>query len=54
MVPLVPGYLAYLAALVGADAPAVSADEERKQGRWAVLGAARSASEAANSVELPN
>ncbi|SFW48167.1 cytochrome c biogenesis CcdA family protein [Amycolatopsis australiensis] len=40
VVPLVPGYLAYLAALVGADAPAVSADEERKQGRWAVLGAA--------------
>ncbi|MFF1607183.1 cytochrome c biogenesis CcdA family protein [Amycolatopsis sp. NPDC058278] len=40
VVPLVPGYLAYLAALVGAEAPAVSADEERKQGRWAVLGAA--------------
>jgi cytochrome c-type biogenesis protein len=40
VVPLVPGYLAYLAALVGADAPAVSADEERKRGRWAVLGAA--------------
>ncbi|MBE1499131.1 cytochrome c-type biogenesis protein [Amycolatopsis lexingtonensis] len=40
VVPLVPGYLAYLAALVGADAPAVSADEERKKGRWAVLGAA--------------
>jgi cytochrome c-type biogenesis protein len=40
VVPLVPGYLAYLAALVGADAPAVSADEERKQGRWAVVGAA--------------
>jgi cytochrome c-type biogenesis protein len=40
VVPLVPGYLAYLAALVGADAPAVSADEERKQGRFAVMGAA--------------
>lgn len=40
VVPLVPGYLAYLAALVGADAPAVSADEERKKGRFAVLGAA--------------
>jgi len=40
VVPLVPGYLAYLAALVGADAPAVKADEERKQGRYAVLGAA--------------
>ncbi|WP_236789769.1 cytochrome c biogenesis CcdA family protein [Amycolatopsis sp. GM8] len=40
VVPLVPGYLAYLAALVGADAPAVSADEERKKGRYAVVGAA--------------
>jgi cytochrome c-type biogenesis protein len=40
VVPLVPGYLAYLAALVGADAPAVRADEERKKGRWAVVGAA--------------
>ncbi|EID53974.1 cytochrome c biogenesis CcdA family protein [Saccharomonospora xinjiangensis] len=40
VVPLVPGYLAYLAALVGADAPAVSVDEERKKGRLAVVGAA--------------
>ncbi|MFC4085432.1 cytochrome c biogenesis CcdA family protein [Amycolatopsis samaneae] len=40
VVPLVPGYLAYLAALVGADAPAVSAEEERKKGRYAVVGAA--------------
>lgn len=40
VVPLVPGYLAYLAALVGADAPAVSGDEERKSGRWRVVGAA--------------
>lgn len=40
VVPLVPGYLAYLAALVGADAPAVTADEERKRGRFAVVGAA--------------
>jgi cytochrome c-type biogenesis protein len=40
VVPLVPGYLAYLAALVGADAPAVSADEDRKKGRFAVVGAA--------------
>jgi cytochrome c-type biogenesis protein len=40
VVPLVPGYLAYLAALVGADAPAVRADEERKKGRFAVVGAA--------------
>ncbi|QWF79878.1 cytochrome c biogenesis CcdA family protein [Amycolatopsis sp. CA-230715] len=39
VVPLVPGYLAYLAALVGAEAPAVSADEERKKGRYAVMGA---------------
>ncbi|NIH82861.1 cytochrome c biogenesis CcdA family protein [Amycolatopsis viridis] len=40
VVPLVPGYLAYLAALVGADAPAVTAGEERKKGRYAVVGAA--------------
>ncbi|MEY7970507.1 cytochrome c biogenesis CcdA family protein [Saccharomonospora xinjiangensis] len=40
VVPLVPGYLAYLAALVGADAPAVSVGEERKKGRLAVVGAA--------------
>jgi cytochrome c-type biogenesis protein len=40
VVPLVPGYLAYLAALVGADAPAVTVDEERKRGRFAVVGAA--------------
>lgn len=40
VVPLVPGYLAYLAALVGAEAPAVNTDEGRKQGRYAVLGAA--------------
>jgi cytochrome c-type biogenesis protein len=40
VVPLVPGYLAYLAALVGAEAPAVSAGEERKKGRFAVVGAA--------------
>ncbi|SFQ65354.1 cytochrome c-type biogenesis protein [Amycolatopsis arida] len=40
VVPLVPGYLAYLAALVGADAPAVDAGEERKKGRFAMAGAA--------------
>ncbi|WP_216210717.1 cytochrome c biogenesis CcdA family protein [Amycolatopsis aidingensis] len=40
VVPLVPGYLAYLAALVGADAPAVDAEEQRKRGRYAVVGAA--------------
>lgn len=39
VVPLVPGYLAYLAALVGADAPAVSEDEPKKAGRAKVLGA---------------
>ncbi len=39
VVPLVPGYLAYLAALVGAEAPAVDTDEDRKQGRYRVLGA---------------
>ena len=31
VVPLVPGYLAYLAGLVGADAPAVNEDEVRAQ-----------------------
>jgi cytochrome c-type biogenesis protein len=39
VVPLVPGYLAYLAALVGADAPAVTEDEPKKAGRAKVLGA---------------
>jgi cytochrome c-type biogenesis protein len=39
VVPLVPGYLAYLAALVGADAPAVDTSEEIKRGRVRVLGA---------------
>ncbi|PPK69426.1 cytochrome c biogenesis CcdA family protein [Actinokineospora auranticolor] len=39
VVPLVPGYLAYLAALVGAEAPAVSDEEARKRGRYRVLGA---------------
>jgi cytochrome c-type biogenesis protein len=42
VVPLVPGYLAYLAGLVGADAPPVTADEARapRSGRWRVAGAA--------------
>ncbi|WP_158845168.1 cytochrome c biogenesis CcdA family protein [Saccharothrix deserti] len=40
VVPLVPGYLAYLAGLVGAEAPAVEDDEQRKAGRWRVAGAA--------------
>lgn len=40
VVPLVPGYLAYLAALVGAEAPAVSTTEGPKRGRFAVVGAA--------------
>lgn len=40
VVPLVPGYLAYLAGLVGAEAPAVAEDEGRKAGRWRVAGAA--------------
>jgi cytochrome c-type biogenesis protein len=39
VVPLVPGYLAYLAALVGADAPAIDAGEDRKHGRFRVFGA---------------
>jgi cytochrome c-type biogenesis protein len=40
VVPLVPGYLAYLAGLVGAEAPAVSDGEGAKAGRWRVAGAA--------------
>ncbi|HEY1570873.1 MAG TPA: cytochrome c biogenesis CcdA family protein [Pseudonocardiaceae bacterium] len=40
VVPLVPGYLAYLAGLVGADAPSVSVDEPARGGRWRVAGAA--------------
>ncbi len=42
VVPLVPGYLAYLAGLVGADAPPVTVDEARapRTGRWRVAGAA--------------
>lgn len=43
VVPLVPGYLAYLAGLVGADAPAVRAGESggaRRAGRWRAAGAA--------------
>jgi cytochrome c-type biogenesis protein len=39
VVPLVPGYLAYLAALVGADAPAVGDGEGPKRGRFRVVGA---------------
>lgn len=40
VVPLVPGYLSYLAGLVGAQAPAVTADEPRAAGRWRLAGAA--------------
>jgi cytochrome c-type biogenesis protein len=40
VVPLVPGYLAYLAGLVGAEAPAVDSAEPAKVGRWRVAGAA--------------
>jgi cytochrome c-type biogenesis protein len=47
VVPLVPGYLAYLAALVGADAPPVKVgaggpaetEAEPRAGRWRVVGA---------------
>ncbi|ANZ37481.1 cytochrome C biogenesis protein ResC [Lentzea guizhouensis] len=39
VVPLVPGYLAYLAGLVGAEAPRVEANEPAKAGRWRVAGA---------------
>jgi cytochrome c-type biogenesis protein len=42
VVPLVPGYLAYLAGLVGADAPPATLREaeQRRSGRWRVAGAA--------------
>jgi cytochrome c-type biogenesis protein len=45
VVPLVPGYLAYLAGLVGAEVPPVSVDEvavpsPARRGRWRVAGAA--------------
>src|SRR4051794_41767229 len=42
VVPLVPGYLAYLAGLVGADAPPATLDEARapRSGRWRGAGAA--------------
>ncbi|MET9225671.1 cytochrome c biogenesis CcdA family protein [Lentzea sp. NPDC003310] len=41
VIPLVPGYLAYLAGLVGADAPAVDTDPAQvRAGRWRVAGAA--------------
>jgi cytochrome c-type biogenesis protein len=42
VVPLVPGYLAYLAGLVGADAPpaTVAQAQERRTGRYRVAGAA--------------
>jgi cytochrome c-type biogenesis protein len=40
-VPLVPGYLAYLSGIVGADSPAVEAtDTTPRAGRWRVAGAA--------------
>jgi len=46
VVPLVPGYLAYLAGLVGAEAPPVTVDDARtragpgRAGGWGVAGAA--------------
>jgi cytochrome c-type biogenesis protein len=42
VVPLVPGYLAYLAGLVGAEAPPATVEESRapRSGRWRVAGAA--------------
>lgn len=41
VMPLVPGYLAYLAALVGADAPPVTEGEaaQPRRGRYRILGA---------------
>lgn len=42
VVPLVPGYLSYLAGVVGAETPAVTADEAqvKARGRYRVAGAA--------------
>jgi cytochrome c-type biogenesis protein len=42
VVPLVPGYLAYLAGLVGAEAPPATLEQsdEPRSGRWRVAGAA--------------
>jgi cytochrome c-type biogenesis protein len=42
VVPLVPGYLAYLAGLVGADAPPATVEQTAapRAGRWRVAGAA--------------
>ncbi|WP_024794162.1 cytochrome c biogenesis CcdA family protein [Tomitella biformata] len=43
VVPLVPGYMSYLASVVGADAPAVTVEEAKqvqRAGRWRVAGAA--------------
>lgn len=42
VVPLVPGYLAYLAGLVGADAPPATEAQAKieRSGRWRVAGAA--------------
>ncbi|MHA6785509.1 cytochrome c biogenesis CcdA family protein [Pseudonocardia saturnea] len=42
VVPLVPGYLAYLAGLVGADSPPATAAEATRErsGKWRVAGAA--------------
>lgn len=42
VVPLVPGYLSYLAGVVGAEAPAITVEgaRTRRAGRWRVAGAA--------------
>lgn len=42
VIPLVPGYLAYLAGVVGADSPPVDAaePEQPQRGRWRVAGVA--------------
>ena len=39
-IPLVPGYLGYLAGLVGADTPGTDDDTPAKTGRWRLAGAA--------------
>jgi cytochrome c-type biogenesis protein len=39
-IPLVPGYLGYLAGLVGADTPAADGEGARRASRWRLAGAA--------------
>ena len=53
VVPLVPGYLAYLAGLVGAETPAVTTDERAGKGRMRVAGAAMKCGDGRMSKSAP-